>query len=216
MTFFKVLLVILAVLWLISRVRLGGLVQYSEEGALFRVIVGPLKITLFPAKEKKPQKEKAQKERKKKAAKKPPEETQEPKGGALPPVMELLPLAAEAAGELKRKIRIDDLTIHLAWASGDPFQTAIGFGGANAAMGMIWPMIDNNFKVKKHDLGVAVDFERDKPSIYCKFALTITVGQLVAFGLRFGIKLLAIWSRSRKDSVKKQEVAHERKQPSHQ
>lgn len=215
MTFFKVLLAILAVLWLFSLVRLGGIAQYSEEGFLFRLIVGPLRFTLFPVKKKKPKKEKPPKEKKKKAAKKSSDEEPEPKGGGLPPVMELLPLIVEAAGRLKRKIRIDDLTIHLTWASGDPFQAALGFGGANAAMGMIWPMIDHNFNVKKHDLGVAVNFERDKPDIYCKFALTMTAGQLAAFGLRFGVKLLAIWSRSRKGSAKKQEVAHERKQPSH-
>jgi hypothetical protein len=92
----------------------------------------------------------------------------------------------------------------------------MGFGGANAAMGMIWPLIDNNFKVKRHDLGVAVDFDGKSPAIYCLVSLTMTVGQLVAFGVHFGVKFLMIWSRSRKGSVKKQEVSHEREQSSHQ
>jgi hypothetical protein len=214
MTFLKVLLVVVAVIWLISLVRLGGTVRYSEDGLMVRLILGPARITLFPRKKKEAKPKKPPKEKKKKPPKE--EAEAEQKGGALPPVMKLLPLVGEAAGQLKRKIRIDDLTVHLTWASADPFQTAMGFGGANAAMGMIWPLIDNNFKVKRHDLGVAVDFDGKSPTIYCLVSLTMTVGQLVAFGVHFGVKFLMIWSRSRKGSVKKQEVSHEREQSSHQ
>ena len=137
---------------------------------------------------------------------KPGEEKPEPKGGMLKLFMEMLPVIGEAAGALKRKLRIDDLTIHLTWATDDPAKTALGFGRANAILGMIWPVFDHNFKVKKHDLGVAADFDQSCPTVYCNAALTMTVGQLVAFGLRFGIKLLVIWSRNRKGPAKKQEV----------
>ena len=209
MTALKVLLIIVLVLFLISLIRLGGQVRYSEDGLLVRLIAGPLRITLYPAKpkEKKPKKEKKPTQKKgKKPDEQPGEEKPEPKGGMLKLFMEMLPVIGEAAGALKRKLRIDDLTVHLTWATDDPAKTALGFGRANAILGMIWPVFDHNFKVKKHDLGVAADFDQSRPTVYCNAALTMTVGQLVAFGLRFGIKLLVIWSRNRKGPAKKQEV----------
>jgi len=198
-----VLLIILAVFWLLGRIRLGGWVQYDEDGLAAKVLAGPLKFTVFPQKplseaEKAKRKTKADKARVKKEAKKakaearrakkeakwrkkhPGEEPQpEKKGGALPPILDLLPLAAEAA---------------------------LGFGRANAVIGMIWPLLDNNFKVKKHDLGVRVDFNQTAPTIMCRAALTMRLGQLVSFGLRLLFKFLAVWSRSRKRSAEKQEA----------
>ena len=203
------LLIVVLALLLISLVRLGGQVRYSEDGLLVRLIAGPLRITLYPAKpkEKKPKKEKKRKQKRTpKPDEQPGEEKPEPKGGMLKLFMEMLPVIGEAAGALRRKLRIDDLTVHLTWATDDPAKTALGFGRANAILGMIWPVFDHNFKVKKHDLGVAADFDQSRPTVYCNAALTMTVGQLVAFGLRFGIKLLVIWSRNRKGPAKKQEV----------
>lgn len=207
MTVLKVLLIVIAVLWLISRIRLGGWVQYSGEGLAAKVLIGPFRLTLLPRKEKpqkKSEKEKSEKKRKKK--KKPEKEKAEKPKRKLPPVPELLRLAAETAGRLKRKIRIDDVTLHLTWAAKDPMDAALGFGRANAAMGMIWPLIENNFRVKKQDVGVSVEFDRDAPELFCKMALTMTVGQLLALGVGFVVRLLIIWSRSGRDSAKKQEA----------
>lgn len=228
MTFLSVLLIVLAVLWLLGRIRLGGWVQYDGDGLAVKVLAGPLRFTVFPQKplsetekaerkakeekkraKKEAQKAKAEARRAKKEAKrrdKHPGEEPEKKGGALPPLLDLLPLAAEAAGGLKKRIRIDELTVHLTWAAEDPAQAALGFGRANAVMGMIWPLLDHNFDVKKHDLGVQVDFNRSSPDVMCRAALTMRLGQLLSFGLRLGFKLLVVWSRSRKGSVKKQEA----------
>lgn len=230
MTALWVVLIVLAVLWLLGRIRLGGWVQYDEVGLVVKVLAGPLKFTVFPRKplseqDKAKQKAKKERARAKKEAKKardearrakreaewrkkhPGEEPEpEKKGGALPPVLDLLPLAAEAAGGLKKRIRIDELTVHLTWAAAEAAEAALGFGRANAVMGMIWPLLDNNFIVKKHDLGVRVDFDQNSPTIMCRAALTMRLGQLLAFGLRLLFKFLAIWSRSRKRSAEKQEA----------
>ena len=125
----------------------------------------------------------------------------------MPPLGQLLELGCQAAGALRRKIRVDELTVHITWAGADPAQTAIGFGRANAALGMIWPMIDHNFRVKKHDLGVAVDFEGARPAYEVRAAVTLTVSQLLAFGLRFGGKLLILWSRGRRAPEMRQEAS---------
>lgn len=206
MTFLKVLLVIIVVLWLISLIRFGAEARYSGGTFFLKLITGPFRIRVLPAKEKKPKKEKPPKPKKEKAAKVEGETTAAKPKRRLPPIMDLLLLVIEAAGKLKRKIRIDDLTVHLTWASTDPADAAVGFGRMNAAMGMLWGLIENNFKVKEHDLGVAVDFDRDKPEVDCHLALTFTIGQILSMGIRFGVRFLVLWSRSSKDSGKHQEA----------
>lgn len=219
MTVLWVLLAVAAVFWLLGRIRLGGWVQYDEDGLLAKIIASPFRITVFPPKQltdkqklKRQKKERAKrakkeaqkaKEREKRAKQeaewreKHSGEEPEKKGGALPPVLDLLPLVSQAAGGLKKRLRIDELTIRLVWASEDPAETALGYGRANAAMGMIWPLLDHNFNVKKHDLRVGVDFTRTSTAIMCRAALTIRLGQLVSFGLRLGSRFFMIWLRSR-------------------
>ena len=46
MTFLKVLLVILVVLWLISLIRIGGRVKYGAEGLFVFLLLGPVKLCL--------------------------------------------------------------------------------------------------------------------------------------------------------------------------
>lgn len=214
MTFLKVLLIVLAVLWLISLIRVGARVRYGADGLFLWVLAGPFKIKLLPAGEKKKSK------RKKKAAKaekEPPaaaeEHKKEPKEGqpgTLSRLMQLLPVAGEACGALKRKIRIDDLELELIWGGSDPAAIALGYGQANAALGMIWPILDNNFKVKRHSFQIGMDYGRTQPGVELTAALTFTIGQLVTLGIHYGVKALVIWIRSGKPTRKRQEaMSHE-------
>ena len=47
MTFLKVLLAILLVLWLFSLVRIGGRVSYGRAGLFIYLLMGPVKLQLF-------------------------------------------------------------------------------------------------------------------------------------------------------------------------
>ena len=68
MTFLKVLLAILAVLWLISLARIGGRVSYGGEGLFAFLLMGPVKLRMFPVvKKEKAGKPKAKKQKKKTA-----------------------------------------------------------------------------------------------------------------------------------------------------
>lgn len=215
MTFLKVLLALAVVIFLVAMIRLGGIAEFREEAFYLQIIAGPLRIKVFPRPERKPKRKKTKKTEEK--SKVDTEGKRDKPKLKLPPVGDLIHIALQALGQLKRKVRLDDLTLHIIWASEDPADTAIGFGKAQATMGMIWPLIANNFNVKKHDLGVSVDFERSKPEFCARAALTMTVGQLVSFGVRFGLKLLMLLRRSRKAPQKQQEETnYERKQPSDQ
>lgn len=101
----------LGILALLAVLPLGVAVRYDEDGALVRIIAGPVKITLFPRpkKDKKPKKEKKPKDKKSKEKKsaanklsesKPaaPETTSEPK-----PQQPQLPPPAEKKAPAKKE-----------------------------------------------------------------------------------------------------------------
>ena len=202
MTGWLIALGVLAALWLLGRVRLGVRAEYREGTASVRLRAGPLSLQVYPA----PRREKKTRKKPEKTGEKKPARAAAPKHG-LPPAGQLAELACQAAGALRRKIRVDELTAHITWADPDPARAAIGFGRANAALGMIWPLIDHNFHVKRRDLGVAVDFQGERPQYDLRAAVTMTLGQLLAFALRFGGKLWMTWSRGRKASGTRQEAS---------
>lgn len=199
MTGLKILLGVVLVLFLLGRIRLGGEAEYSETGLLVKVRAGWLRIQVFPLKRKK--KEKPPKPKKEKPEK---EKKPRPKGGGpLDLAKRYLPLVCEAAGELKRRIRIDKLYLDLTVASGDAANTAMTYGYANMALGMIWPLIEQNFEVKDPRLHTGVDFTAQSPTIYMDAAFSARLGQLVSFGLRFGWKALRLYMASRPKTAKK-------------
>jgi len=201
MTGWIILLIVLAVIFLIAQIRLGGRATYGEEGFGAVIIAGPFRIRVFPAEPK----AKKTARKKDKPAKKPQPQT-EKKGGTVGRIMDLLPTVAETAGGLKRRIRIDHLNLKVVWGAEDPASAAIGYGRANALLGMIWPLLDNNFKIKECDLQADVDYGRTVPTVTADAAITMTLGQLLSFISIYGVKLLTNWSRSGQRSKEKQEV----------
>ena len=204
MTGLKVLLVIAAVLWLISLIRLGGRVAYGQAGLFVDVLAGPFRIGILPVK---PKTGKPKKKKKPKKEKPPKEKKPKPEGqpGTLSRLMKLLPVVGQACGALKRKIRIDDLELTLIWGGGDPAAIALGYGRANAALGMLWPILDHNFKVKRHSFQISMDYGAAQPMAELRAAVTMTVGQIVTLGVHYGVKALVTWIKSGKSVKKRQE-----------
>lgn len=215
MTRLYVALGVLLVLWLISRIRVGGIVEYSAEGPLVLLRIGPFKVELFPGKPKerkaakRPKKRREKKEKKGKAQE--PPTLKEKAGGALALFRELLPVALEAAGKLFRKLRVDELVLHLTWAASDPASAAIGYGAGQAALGTIWPLLDRSLDIRARDVGVAVDFRATQPVIYARASLSYTVGQLLALGAVSGVKALAAFLRARSARPKKKRDPSEKR-----
>lgn len=201
MTALKILLAIFLVLFLLGWIRVGGSAEYSREGLLVQVRIGAVWIRVFPmrekAEEKKPKKEKKQKQAKEPEAK---------KGGTLTLVKELLPMACEAAGELKRRIRIDKLLLDFVSGGPNAANTAMIFGYSNAAVGMLLPLFEHNFNVKERRVRTAMDFTAREPVVYIYAAFSARIGQLVSFALRFGWKFLKAYLRN-KDREKAQQNA---------
>ncbi len=203
MTLLKVLAGLLLAVFLLGRIRVGGEAEYEETGLLVKARVGFLHFQIFPLKKKREKTEKKKKpSRKKKESsaekkKEPEPPPKEKKGGPLELVKRWLPLVCEAAGELKRRIRIDKLYLDLTIASGDAAGTAMAYGYANMALGMLWPVIEQNFEVRDPKLRTGVDFTGRSAAVYIAAVFSARLGQLCSFGLRFGWKFLRIYWKTR-------------------
>jgi hypothetical protein len=121
-------------------------------------------------------------------------------------VKEFLPLAAEPAGRFKRKVRIDQLELELTAAASNPAAAAMAFGGANAALCMMLPLLENHFNVRQRSIRTAVDFEGSRPVIYLKAAFSLTIGQGVVLAVRLGFQALRILSQYKSGQKQKEAV----------
>ena len=197
-----ILVLIAAVLVLISLIRIGVQVVYVSSGLTLRLKLGLVRLTLLPRKKEK--KEKKKKKQKEAAS---PEKH---KGDMLGQIRRALPLVTEAAGRLRRKVRLDRIYLDVTAAASDPASAALAFGGANAAVGMIWPLVEQNFNVKDRRIRTRVDFDSTRPAVSLDAAATLTIGQAVALALWLMPKLPQILGTDQKkkqaDTVQKEAV----------
>lgn len=205
MTVWVVLGAIAAALVLLALVRVGGTVEYSRSGVLVRLRAGPLRIRVYPPRPKKADGQEKPKRVKKKS--KPEKEQPEPKpGGQLGPLKAVLPVVADAAGQLRRKVRVDRLLLDVTAAASDPAAAALAFGGVNAAIGMIWPLLENNFNIGDRRIRTRVDFNLTELEIYLYGSFSLRLGQAAALALRLGIRFLKLWSGRNQEQTKKEAV----------
>ena len=186
MTAMKVFLLLLLVMFLIGRVRLGGMVEYSAQGLLVQLRLGAVWYQIYPGKKKEKRKKSPQKQKKKKnePSKKKIKDPEHKAGSSLSQGKRYLPLVGEAAGGLKKRISIDRLLLDLVVASENAAGTAMTYGYANAVLGMLWSVFEENFRVKEHRLRTVVDFMATNSTVYLNAAFSIRIGQLVSFALR--------------------------------
>lgn len=186
---------ILLALGLLSLVRVGGDAEYGTGGFTARLRLGLLRITIWPVKKKKEKRKKAE-------SPPPPPDTPPPEekpkaGGSFVLLRELLPFVTDAAGRLTRKIRIDLIRLDFTAAATDPAEAALAYGGANAAIGMIWPLIEHNFKVKDRRIRTRVDFDAKSPTVYVFAAFSLTIGQAVSLGTRLFVRFLKTYRHAK-------------------
>ena len=193
MTFLIVLGSIIAFFLLISLLRIGVSAEYSDEGLMAWAHAGPLRITLYPKEEKAEKKEKE---------KKPKKKEEKPQPGVFSQLKSMLPDIKKALSRLKRKLLIKELTIYyLSAGATDPAQAALTFGGISAGYGLIIPILENNFRIKKRDLRANVDFDAEEPYIYVKAKLSLAVWEAVYIG--FGLVMSMAKARNPGTTIRK-------------
>lgn len=98
MTGWLIALGVLVVLWLLGRIRLGIRVEYNQGATAVRLRIGPFPITLYPQKEAETPAEPVQEKKKKRGKQDRPEMKKQKQRHSIPPVGQLLEMAAQAAG----------------------------------------------------------------------------------------------------------------------
>ena len=188
----------LGVLALLVILPLGVRICYDAKGPLVKVILGPVKVTVYPSspKEKKPpKKEKTRKETtKKEPANQQPAEPSLPKPSQPPaaPVPEqkaspgnltdFLPfvkLGLRFLGDFRRKLRVNHLYLRLILASSDPCDLAVNYGKTWTAVGNFMPVLERWFVIKKRDVEVECDFTASETKVIAHMDLTMTLGRLL-------------------------------------
>ena len=134
-----VLGIIAAVFVLIGCIPVGVDARYHENALALRLKIGFFTMQVLPAK---PKKKKAEAKKKKPAAKKqdakpakPKKQFQMPKL-TLQDILALADLACDTLGNLRRKLRVEVLVLHVTLGGSDPAKAAILYGRAWALIGM--------------------------------------------------------------------------------
>lgn len=193
-------------LLVLAWIPLGIRVSYGEAGFEARVIAGPVKITLFPRKKrKKKPKTAASSEKTAQETRKAPSEKKRPKtettekdetgmqsGGSLERFVPWIRLALDFLGALRRKIRLDNLYLHVVLAGDDPCDLAVNYGRAWAVVGDLLPKLERVFVIGKRDIQVDCDFAAEKITVAARGDMTITLGRTLCLGVIYGIRALKI------------------------
>lgn len=218
-------LITLGILTLLAILPLGVSVKYDSEGPLVRLIMGPVRLTLFPRpkKEKKPKKKKEKKEKQPKEQQKAKEEPtakpqtaaveektqpQKKSGGKLTDFLPLVKTVLDFLGDFRRKLRVDRLDLKLIMAADDPCDLAVNYGRAWAAVGNLMPKLEQWLVIKKRNIEVECDFEAGETLVIARLDLTITLGRVLAavftFALRALIQFLKIMKKRKGGAVNEQ------------
>ena len=193
-------LITLGILTLLAIAPLGVSVGYDSGGAVVRIVAGPVRLQVLPQKKKKPKQEKSEPKPKAQPEKKPAEvkqprqekKAQAPKtaGGKLQDFLPLVQLALDFLGDFRRKLRVNRLELNLVLAGSDPCDLAVNYGRACAALGNLWPRLEEWFVIQKRDVQIQCDFEADSTLITARLDLTITLGRLLKLAVGYGIRAL--------------------------
>lgn len=198
----------LAVIVGLAVLPLGVSAVYDADGPLVRVIAGPVRLRLYPQKKKSRKTKKSKEEAPSdqpapepenrpatSAANVPelpplPEEKKKFSLGDLEKFLPLVRVALDFLGDFRRKLRVNRLEMKLVLAGDDPCDLATNYGRAWVALGNLWPRLEAIFVIKKRDVQIQCDFTADKPRIFARLDLTITLGRLLVLAVRYGIRAL--------------------------
>lgn len=182
-------LIALGILLALGCLPLGINGIYEASGPIANLLIGPVKIALYPREKKKKEKP-AKKEEPEKTAKSEETAPAQKKGGSFADFLPLVKVATDFLGDFRRKLRIKRLEMHLCMAGGDPCDLGINYGRAWAAVGNLMPQLERLFVIKKRDIQVQCDFTESKTTIYVRADITITLGRLFGLVFRYGWRAL--------------------------
>ena len=207
-----IVLAVVALLVLLTYcLRVGVTAGYDGEHGWAMAYVGPKRIALYPRPA--PKKKKAKKPKKEGAK---PARPKPSRKELLALAKALLPALREAAGKLRRTLRVDELRFHLVWAEPDPADAAIHYGWAWGAVEAMLAFLEANVNLKHRQVRLDLDYQAEHPRVTGRGTVSLTVAQLLAIVLPLGWAVLSALLRQRRQQrAQAASAAHERKGEEH-
>jgi hypothetical protein len=180
LTILTVIASLILLLVLLLFLRIGATVIYNDSGISAFARVGPIVFKVFPSK-----KEKKPKKKPKKSSDKVSKYVKslimgdDKKPGKWEQFLEILIKVKKTLNRLRRKLLVKNLTLHYVAGDKDPVVTALSYGKASAIYGIISPLLESMFNIKKVDFSAKADFEADEPMIYAKATISIAIWQVL-------------------------------------
>lgn len=194
-------LIALGIIALLAVFPLGICLKYQQPGLRAWVLIGPVRIRVYPAKqEQDEQKEKIRKDssKPKGAASETEAQTQTDSGGSWTDFIPLLGTAWDFLGDLRRKIRVRYLKLHVILAEEDPCDLAINYGRMNAALAGILAQLHRLFSIRRQDVRLQCDFDAEQTVVDAELSVTITLGRAVCLLARYGVRGLKTYYSMKK------------------
>ena len=191
-------LVFLGIILLLGCLPLGIRLRYGENGFFAAVLLGKIPIAVYPMPEwlekrlhrpkKEPEAPKPQAAPKQEAPKE-----QQSSGGSLARFLPFAKLGLQFLGDLRRKLRVNNLQFKLILAGEDPCDLAVNYGRAWAALGNLMPKLDRALVIRKRNVEVECDFLAEEIKVLFAMDLTITLGRILGLGLGYGFQAIKLY-----------------------
>lgn len=156
--------------------------RYDQLGFALSLLLGPIRIRLYPNKGKKRAgKDKADKK------KKSDKDKQSVKGGDIKIFLPLIQTALSFLNNLRRKIYITNLKLLLTIGNSDPCDLSIQLGYGWAILGNTLPLVEQIFRIKKRDLMIVPDYTAERITVFVAADIRICLWRLLYITIRYGI-----------------------------
>lgn len=181
-------LIVLACFLLIGLAPLGICGRYDQGEAHVWIVVGPLRISVYPGNKGKAKKRASGKDKSKGSFESHAQVKK--KNRNIADYFPLLQLVLDFLLDFRTKLRVNELRFKLILAGGDPCELSINYGRAWAALGNIMPLLERCFVIKRRNLSISCDYTADSTLINGYINVTISVAQVLSIGVYHGVKLL--------------------------
>lgn len=203
----KTLLIILGVLLFICLLPIGARLIMNDDGLRIKLVFGLFQFKLLPRtklpKEKKAKAKtdkaakKEQKLRKKLQKREKPKE-KKPIGLLIEEYLPLLQLGLSALGNLRWLFVIRRLKVHFCYGGADAGACALNYGKACAAINAGMAVLFHNLRIHRWEVVPEVDYSCTTMRVDADAVVTITLGGVLVFAVRYALKALCIIIRNKK------------------
>ena len=113
-------------------------------------------------------------------------------------LLRLVRFLLELLGDLRRKLRAENVEIYITTGGADAAKCAVNYGNAWMYIGALTPLLDRLLVIQRRDIHPILDYNEPKMKFDARIVLTVTVGRALALALKAGVGYLKLQSEKNK------------------